>query len=192
MSVTHATNARDAATNAVTALIGASGNAAFRVGGTIGSPGTVSALLALSATAFGASSSGTATANPITTNTNVTGNASPVSTFTLQTSGGTVVLQCDVSAQLTTSITGTSGAATITVGSASGLVIGMYVSGTGIASGATIVNITGTTVTLSANNTGAVSGTGTFVSEIVVSNGLTFSAGDTVSMTSLTYTALRA
>lgn len=129
MAVTHSTAARNAATDAVTALIGASGILAFRLTGTVGSPGTIAASLNLSATAFGASSSGTATANAITTNTNVAGNASPVATATLQTSGGTVVIHCAVAA----------------------------------------------------------SG-----SDINVSNGLTFASGDTVSVSSLTYTALSA
>ena len=96
MAVTHSTAARNAATDAVTGLIGASGHLAFRLAGTVGSPGTVVALLPLSATAFGAASSGTATANAITSDTNATGNASPVATATLQTSGGTVVIHCAV------------------------------------------------------------------------------------------------
>ena len=129
MAVTHSAAARNAATDAVTALIGASGILAFRLTGTVGSPGTIAASLNLSATAFGASSSGTATANAITTNTNVTGNASPVATATLQTSGGTVVIHCAVAA----------------------------------------------------------SG-----SDINLTNGLTLASGDTVSCSSLTYTALSA
>lgn len=129
MAVTHSTAARNAATDAVTALIGASGKLAFRTSGTVGSPGTVVATLSLSATAFGASSSGTATANSITSDTNATGNASAVATATLQTSGGTVVIHCAV---------GSSG------------------------------------------------------SDINMSNGLTVAAGDTVSCSSLTYTALSA
>lgn len=98
MAVTHTTAARNAATDAVTALIGASGNLTFRLSGTVGSPGTVVATLPLSATAFGASSSGTATANAITSDTNATGNASPVATAALQTSGGTLVIHCAVAA----------------------------------------------------------------------------------------------
>lgn len=129
MAVTHSTAARDAATNAVTALIGTSGNLAFRTAGTVGSPGTVAATLPLSATAFGASSSGTATANAITSDTSATGNASAVATATLQTSGSTVVIHCAVAA----------------------------------------------------------SG-----SDINMSNGLTIANGDTVSCSSLTYTALPA
>jgi hypothetical protein len=129
MAVTHSTAARNAATDAVTALIGTSGNLVFRLSGTVGSPGTAVATLPLSATAFGAASSGTATANAITSDTNATGNASAVATATLQTSGGTVVIHCAVAA----------------------------------------------------------SG-----SDINMSNGLTVDSGDTVSCSSLTYTALSA
>jgi hypothetical protein len=129
MSVTHSTAARNAATDAVTALIGASGKLAFRLAGTVSAPGTTVATLSLSATAFGASSAGTATANAITADTNATGNASPVATATLQTSAGTVVIHCAVAA----------------------------------------------------------SG-----SDINMTNGLTVAAGDTVSCSSLTYTALSA
>ena len=96
MAVTHSTAARNAATDSVTALIGASGNLVFRLTGTVGSPGTAVATLPLSADAFADASSGTATANAITSDTNATGNASPVATATLQTSGGTVVIHCAV------------------------------------------------------------------------------------------------
>lgn len=129
MSVTHTTAARNAATDAVTALIGASGKLAFRLAGTVGVPGTVVATLALSATAFGASATGTATANAITSDTNAAGNASAVATATLQTSAGTVVIHCAVAAS---------------------------------------------------------------ASDINITNGLTVAAGDTVSCSALTYTALSA
>jgi hypothetical protein len=129
MAVTHSTAARNAATDAVTALIGTSGRLVFRLSGTVGSPGTAVATLVLSATAFAAASTGTATANAITSDTNAAGNASPVATATLQTSGGTVVIHCQVAA----------------------------------------------------------SG-----SDINMTNGLTVAAGDTVSCSSLTYTALSA
>lgn len=129
MAVTHSTAARNAATDAVTALIGASGRLVFRLSGTVGSPGTAVATLLLSATAFPAAVSGTATANAITSDTNATGNASPVATATLQTSGGTVVIHCAVAAS---------------------------------------------------------------ASDINMTNGLTVAAGDTVSCSSLTYTALSA
>jgi hypothetical protein len=58
--------------------------------------------------------------------------------------------------------TGTSGASTITVSSASDIVAGMYVSGTGIGTGAMVGSVNGTTVTLSVANSGTVSGTVTF------------------------------
>lgn len=98
MAVTHSTAALNAATDAVTALIGASGNLKFRLTGTVGAPGTAVATLPLSATAFGAASTGTATANAITSDANATGNASAVATATLETSAGTVVIHCAVAA----------------------------------------------------------------------------------------------
>lgn len=98
MAVTHTVAARNAATNAVTGLIGASGFLRFRLTGTVGAPGTLVATLPLSATAFGAAASGVATANAITSDTNATGNASPVATATLETSAGTVVIHVQVAA----------------------------------------------------------------------------------------------
>lgn len=130
MATTHSTAARNAATDAVTALIGASGNLKFRKSpSSVASPGTAVATLPLSADAFGDSASGTATANAITSDTNATGNASAVAYATLETSGGTVVIHCEVAA----------------------------------------------------------SG-----SDINMTNGLTVAAGDTVSCSALTYTALSA
>lgn len=61
-----------------------------------------------------------------------------------------------------TTITGTSGQPTITVGSAANLAPGQAVTGTGIGASAVITAISGTTVTLSVNNSGTVSGNGTF------------------------------
>ena len=127
MAVTHTTAARNAATDAVTALIGASGKLKFRLAGTVGAPGTAVATLSLSATAFGASATGTATAAAITSDTNATGNVSAVATATLETSVGTVVIHCAVAAS---------------------------------------------------------------ASDINMTNGLTVAAGDTVSCSALTYTAL--
>lgn len=130
MPLVHSTTARDAATNAVVDLLDAAGSQlVFRVGGTLGSPGAAAATLTMATPAFGASSGGTATAGAITTNTNVTGNASPVTRFSLQTSGAV-----------------------------------LHVYGEVAASG----------------------------SDINVTNGLTFAPGDTVSCSSLTYTALPA
>jgi hypothetical protein len=98
MAVTHSSAALSAATDAVTALIGASGKLAFRLTGTVGVPGTVVATLSLSATAFPASTAGLATANAITSDTAATGNAAAVATATLQTSAGVVVIHCAVAA----------------------------------------------------------------------------------------------
>ena len=98
MTVTHSSAALSAATDAVTALIGASGKLKFRLAGTVGTPGTAVAALSLSATAFPASTAGLATANTITAAPNAPGSASPVATGTLETSGGTVVIHCAVAA----------------------------------------------------------------------------------------------
>lgn len=99
MALTHSTTARDAATNAVVDLLdGAGSQLVFRVGGTLGAPGTAAATLTFATPAFGASSSGTATAGTITSDTNATGNASPVDKASLQTSGATIHIYCDVAA----------------------------------------------------------------------------------------------
>lgn len=82
----------------VDSTIGTSGNLVIRLAGTADSPGTAVATLPLSATAFGAASSGVITANSITSDTNATGNASAVAAATLETSGGTVVVHCAVAA----------------------------------------------------------------------------------------------
>ena len=62
----------------------------------------------------------------------------------------------------TTTISGTSGQNTVTVGSVNNLFVGQPVSGTGIATGALITNISDTELTLSLNNKGTVSENGTF------------------------------
>jgi hypothetical protein len=62
----------------------------------------------------------------------------------------------------TPTATGTSGAFTITVSSASNLEIGQAVSGTGIGTGAIVSLIVGTTITLSVANSNTVSGVITF------------------------------
>lgn len=98
MAVTHSTAARDAATNAVTGLLGTSPRLVFRTSGTVGAPGTAVATLQMSATGFAAASGGTATANAISSDTNAAGNASAVATATLQTNAGTVVIHCQVAA----------------------------------------------------------------------------------------------
>ncbi|QPB07910.1 hypothetical protein [Synechococcus phage S-H38] len=64
--------------------------------------------------------------------------------------------------QVQTTITGAADSNDITVGSNTGLVVGMHVSGTGIDYDARITEINGTTITLSQPNSGAVSGNGDF------------------------------
>jgi len=98
MAVTHATTLRNTLADAVTTALGASPRLTFRLSGTVGSPGTVVATLVMSASPFGAASGGTITAAAITSDTNATGNASPVANAALQTSGGTVLVHCAVAA----------------------------------------------------------------------------------------------
>ena len=57
-----------------------------------------------------------------------------------------------------TTATGTSGAKTIVVASATGIAVGQQVTGTGIGTNATVRSINGTTVTLTVANSSAVSG----------------------------------
>ncbi len=98
MAVTHSTVMRNVFCDAVTTALGTSPKLAFRLSGTVGSPGAVAATLTMSATPFPAASGGSMTANSIASDTNATGDASPVATATLQTSGGTVVVHCGVAA----------------------------------------------------------------------------------------------
>lgn len=87
------TTARNAACDAVTALIGASGTLKIYDGSQPAGPGTavssqtLLATLTFGATPFGASSSGTATANAITSETNAV--AGTAAWFRIATSGGT-------------------------------------------------------------------------------------------------------
>ncbi len=99
MAVTHSTTARDAATDAVVDLLdAASSKLVFRLAGTLGAPGTAVATLTFATPAFGASSSGVATAGAITSDTNATGNASAVANASLETNGGTIHIHCAVAA----------------------------------------------------------------------------------------------
>jgi hypothetical protein len=192
MTITISTAAHNAATNAVTALIGASGYLRYRTAGTLASPGTIVATLGLSADAFADAVDGVATANAITSDTNATGNVAAVTTATVEKSDGTIIIHCSAGNTVTTTITGSSGGTTITVGSATGLSVGMHVSGTGIETGADIIDINGTTVYLSAENTGAVSGNGTFSPDVVIDGNVIIDAGSVVTCTSLTYRATKA
>jgi hypothetical protein len=76
----------------------------------------------------------------------------------LETVGGAQI----ASGTYTPTATGTSGASTISVSSATGLKLGQSVTGTGIGTNAVVTVISGTTITLSVVNSGTVSGTMTF------------------------------
>lgn len=98
MSVTHPTAFRDTVADLVDSTLSTAAKLVFRLTGTAGAPGTAAATLSFGNPAFGASSSGTITANAITSDTNATGNASPVATATLETGAGTVIVHCAVAA----------------------------------------------------------------------------------------------
>lgn len=92
--------ARNAAVNAVTALIDAGsppGHLYIRTGSaptntTDSDSGTLLATLALSSTSFGAASSGTATANSITSDTNAA-NTGTAGHFRIKNAAGTTIIQ---------------------------------------------------------------------------------------------------
>jgi len=101
MAVTHSGSAKAAATDAVTALLSTNAKLKFRLTGTISSPGTAVATLALTTpSAFGAANgtTGIAAAATITADSSAAGNASPVATASLETSGGTLIIHCAVAA----------------------------------------------------------------------------------------------
>jgi hypothetical protein len=98
MAVTHPTAFRDTVADLVDSTLSTTAKLKFRLTGTAGSPGTAVATLSFGNPAFGASSSGVITANAITSDTNATGNASPVATATLETGAGTVIVHCAVAA----------------------------------------------------------------------------------------------
>ena len=98
MAVTHPTAFRDTVADLVDSTLSTTAKLVFRLSGTAASPGTAVATLSMANPAFGASSSGVITAGTITSDTNATGNASPVATATLQTGAGTVIVHCAVAA----------------------------------------------------------------------------------------------
>jgi Ni2+-binding GTPase involved in maturation of urease and hydrogenase len=100
MAVTHSAALRNTIATAVLTAIDAGGAAAklvFRLTGTVGSPGTAVATLTLSDPA-GTVTGAVLTFDAITSDTNATGNASPVAAATLQTSADTVCVHCAVAA----------------------------------------------------------------------------------------------
>ena len=71
---------------------------------------------------------------------------------------GTTVMDIKGATTISTTGTASSGSSSLTVGSAAGIMAGMYIAGTNIGSGAKVSSISGTTVTMSADTTGAISG----------------------------------
>jgi hypothetical protein len=98
MAVTHPVAFRNTVADLVDSTLSTAALLKFRLTGTAASPGTAAATLSFGNPAFGAAASGIITANAITSDTNATGNASPVATATLETGGGTVVVHCAVAA----------------------------------------------------------------------------------------------
>jgi hypothetical protein len=98
MAVTHPVAFRSTVADLVDSTLSTAANLVFRLTGTAASPGAAVATLPFGNPAFGSASSGVITANAITSDTNATGNASPVATATLETGGGTVVVHCAVAA----------------------------------------------------------------------------------------------
>jgi hypothetical protein len=127
MAVTHPSVFRTTVADLVTSTLSTTAKLKFRLTGTAASPGTAAATLSCSNPVGAGATAGVLTFSAITSDTNATGNASPVATATLETGGGTVVVHCAVAAS------------------------------------ASDINLTG---------------------------GLTIGAGDTVSCSSLTYTAM--
>ena len=75
-------------------------------------------------------------------------------------SAGTCTI--NVPSPVTPTGTGSTALFTITVSSATGIYVGMFVTGTGVAPNAQVTNINGTIITINIANTGTVSGTVTF------------------------------
>jgi len=182
------TTLRNARLDAITTAVGASGRLRLYDGTQPATGGAATNLLCdlpCSVAFAPAAAGGVLTVNAITTT-----NAALSGTCTwcrVTTSGGTAVMDAPAGASVSTTITGSASQDTVTVGSATGLVIGMYASGTGIATGARIVDIQGTTVHLSIENSGAVSGSGTFNWDLVLTPAA-LTSGQPVSISSFTIT----
>lgn len=100
MAVTHITALRTTLATAVRDAIdggAGAGKLVFRLSGTVSAPGTAVATLTLS-DPCGTVSNGVLTFSAITSDTNATGNATAVSTATLQTSADSVQVHCAVAA----------------------------------------------------------------------------------------------
>lgn len=97
-TTTHPEAFRNTVADLVDSTLSTTAKLVFRLSGSAASPGTAVATLSMANPAFGAASGGVITANTITSDTNATGNASPVATATLETGAGTVIVHTTVAA----------------------------------------------------------------------------------------------
>jgi hypothetical protein len=102
MAVTHSGAAKDAATNAVIALIGTGAHLKYHItGSTVGTPSTTVATLTMTSNANGGftaasgATTGIATAGTITADTNAAGGV--IAFASIQTSGNVAIIHCAVS-----------------------------------------------------------------------------------------------
>lgn len=181
---------RNARLDAITAFAGASAIIRLYDGTRPATGGAATVAVsdhACSATMAPAAAAGVLTFNAIGSDASANV-SSTVTWFRLfKSDGTTIVLDGSAGADVVTSMTGTVSTDTITVGSATGIVIGQYVSGTGIAAGSTVVDIQGTAIHLSKELTGAASGNATFFWDIRVTPAAV-TAGQVVNITALTIT----
>ena len=97
-TTTHPEAFRNTVADLVDSTLSTTAKLVFRLSGSAASPGTAVATLSMANPAFGSASAGVITANTITSDTNATGNASPVATATLETGAGTVIVYTTVAA----------------------------------------------------------------------------------------------
>lgn len=135
------------------------------------------------AATLGTVAAGVLTFNAIGSDTSANNSGTATWARLVKSDGTTVVMDMSAGADVVTTATGSAATDIVTVGSATGIVVGQYVSGTGIATGARVVDIQGTAIHVSIENTGAVSGNGTFFSDVRI-NPAAVTAGQTVNITS--------
>ena len=97
-TTTHPEAFRNTVADLVDSTLSTTAKLVFRLSGTAASPGTAVSTLSMANPAFGSASAGVITAGTITSDTNATGNASPVATATLETGAGTVIVHTTVAA----------------------------------------------------------------------------------------------
>lgn len=189
MALGFSTALRNARANAIVTEAGA--NAILRIldGARPATGGAATNILSEHACAavLGTVAAGILTFNAVASDTSANNTGTATWARLLKSDGTTQVVDMSAGADVVTTASGTASQDTITVGSATGLVIGQWASGTGIAPGARIVDIQGTTVHLSIENTGAVSGNGTFKYDISV-NPATITAGQAVNVNNIVWT----